>query len=111
PNEPLLLDALRCILGQARINKIVETGELLEPVLPAKLVEARHAVFAIADDVEGDDVELARAARQPWHAQILEEERMVLQGQEAEALAPHGQGPIRQSMLVHHLPPFSTDGF
>ena len=39
------------------VDEVLEAGELLEAELPAELVEARHAVLAVADDVERGEID------------------------------------------------------
>src|SRR5918996_1426444 len=109
--EALLLGPRRRILRQLRIDKIVEAGELLEPVLPAKFVVSRDAALAVADDIKCQDVDLAARALQAWHAQILEKERVVLQRQSAEPLTTHGESPVGQTVLMHGPGRLAARGF
>jgi hypothetical protein len=71
------------------VHVVVEAGELLQAVLAAKLVEAGHAVLAVADQVERRDVDLVRRRLQPVHLEVLQEAWMVLQRQRAEPLPAH----------------------
>src|SRR6266704_4869432 len=76
---------------------------MLEAVLPAKLVEARYASFAVANYVQRHNVDLASRALQAGQAQVLQELRMVLQGQQPKPLPSHRKRPVADAPLPHRL--------
>jgi hypothetical protein len=62
-------------------------------VLAAEFVEARDAVFAVADDVEGGEIDLFGGAVEARQGDVLHELGMVVQGEQAEALAAEAESP------------------
>ena len=83
---------------QARVDEIVEAGELAQAVLPAELVEARHAALAVADEVERRDVDLLRRGRRRSSSRFCRNCGMVAAASSsAEPLAAHAQRPVRQA--------------
>jgi hypothetical protein len=95
---------------QPRIDEIVEASKLLQPVLPAKLVESRNTALAIALDVARGDVDIARLAGEPVHVEILQELRMIVQRERPGALAAHRQRPVRDAALAHRACRGGTGG-
>ena len=61
--------------ARRRIHEIVEAGQLAKAILTPEFIEARYAMFAIANDVERNNVNLLSLAVQPAHLQVLKEER------------------------------------
>ena len=61
--------------GEPLVDEVVEARELAQPDLAAELVEARHAVLAVADDVERRHVERGVEAR--TDVEVLQELRMI----------------------------------
>src|SRR5438874_862239 len=52
----------RRIRTEARIDEIIEAGQLLEAVLAAKLVVARDAALPVAKNIQGQNIDLAGCA-------------------------------------------------
>ena len=105
-----LLLALGRVGRQALIDEIVVAGQLTQAVLAAKLVEARHAVLAIANEVERGDVDLPGGRVEARQLDVLQELRMVVQGQQAQALAAHAEPPIGQAAGVHGIGRLAFEG-
>ena len=101
-HQALLLDALGDPGRQAAIHEIVEARQLPQPVLPAELVEPRHAPLAVSDQVERGHVDLPVGPPIRRHLEGLQEPRMVLQRQASDALAPERDGPAREAVHPHH---------
>ena len=81
------------------VDEVIEAGELAQPDLAAEFIKARHAVLAVADEVEGHDIERGVEARP--QVEVLQELRMIAQLQKAEPLAAHRERPVRQPALMH----------
>ena len=95
--QVFLLGSLRAPRGQRPVHEIVEARQLPQSILPPEFIEPRHAVFAVADQVERRYVDLARRRMQPPHFQVLQETREISQRQQSQALPPHAQGQVGQS--------------
>src|ERR1700757_2786294 len=76
-SDPLLLGALGGILREVWVYEVIETRQLLETVLAAKFVVARHAALAVADNVQRQDIDLPSGALQPRQTQILKKKWMI----------------------------------
>ena len=66
------------------VDEIIEAGQLMQAVLTPEFVEARHAVLAVADQVQRGDVDLAGGRAQPRQGQVLQELGRVAQRQQPE---------------------------
>ena len=89
------------------VDEIVVAGQLAQAVLAAELVEARNAVLAVADEIEGGDVDLLGRAFEPRHRDVLQELRDVVQREQSEPLAAQCQAPVarpRERMASVALP-------
>ena len=84
---------------------------MLEPVLPAELVEARHAPLAVADEVER---RRRRSCR--WRSAGAASSRFCRNSgwfwsvKSAQPLAAHGERPVRQAPLPHRLRGLAAEG-
>src|SRR6266567_1349237 len=65
----------------------------------AEFIEARHAVLAVADDIERRDVE--RGVEPRAQIEVLQELRMIAQLQQPEPLAAERQRPVGEPALMH----------
>ena len=98
-DERALVLRLVGIWREPDVDEVLEAGELLEADLAAELVEARHAVLAVADDVERGEVDGGVEARA--EIEVLEELRVVPEEEQPQPLAPHGQRPVGEAALLH----------
>ncbi len=106
--EVALLLGRRRIRRQAVVDEIVEAGELAQTDLAAEFVEARHAVLAVADDVERRHVDDGVEPRA--EVEVLQELRMIAQFQQAEPLAPDRQRPVGEAARAHGAGRLAAEG-
>ena len=112
-NRLLLLHARGRVGGQranGRVHKVVIAGQLAQPVLAAELVEPRHAVLAVADDIQRSQVNLLRRAIEPRQRDVLHELRIVVQRQQAQPLASQAEPPVGHAAVVHRVGGFALKG-
>jgi hypothetical protein len=83
------------------VDEIVEAGKLPQAILAAEFVETRHAVFAVANQIERRDVDLFGRAVQARHGEVLNEHRVIAQRQKAQLLAADGERPVAKTALPH----------
>ena len=90
-----LRDGLHLLLARGRIggkrlvHEIVIAGQLVQAILAAELVETRHSVLAVANQIEGRDIDLPGRGVEPRQTNVLRELRMIVQGKQAQALPSH----------------------
>src|SRR5215471_2754511 len=92
--QSLLLRPFRRVHREAMVDEIVEAAQLLEPVLPSELVEPWYPSLAVSNNVQGNHIDLASRRLQTGHFQVLQELRIILQGELSGALASHGERPV-----------------
>src|SRR5690242_5602370 len=97
----LLLLVFRRTGSRVFIDEIVKARELPQTILPPELIESWHAALAVADQVQGDDVDLLRLGVEARNFQVLQEPRVVLQREQTQPLAAHAERPVGEASRPH----------
>src|SRR5215475_7870546 len=92
----LLLVGIGCRIKML-IDEVVIAGELPQTILTAKFIETRNPMLTIANDVQGSKVNLFGGCIQSRQQDVLHKLWMVMQRQQAKALTPERNRPVRHA--------------